>query len=238
MVKQDNPAGRLYHNIVEIRKRAQDKPTRELWAALFDVAPDSTDLLVAMAELNKLYDETIYKIETVEGLTYQLYKPSLEKIRQFINPVLLNHSWQQTRGMIDETSILSLAACSDWLSKHQPDGAIDNAGLDEIYKQLQEFEGLVYASEVNTDLKEWLQEQLLKIRTAVWQYKLKGPKAFLDALESTVGSMVLNREKLKTIKDTDEFKKYERLVGFIHQALSVLVRFKELAEPMIKSLSH
>jgi hypothetical protein len=241
MVKANNPAGRLYDVLSNAKKHppTQSEQSKKVWGSVLGVNPDSTLLIKRLVQLMEELDDTIGRLKKLENFTLALHEPQLRAIWHALSPTLLNAHWEHVVHLLSDSSMISLASAADWLAHHDPDGEINAKELSSLQNEIEELVKEILGSELDATFREFVLEQLEKIRSAILEYRLRGPAALREALESTTGAIFLNRALIKkeAVKEGGTvWKQFERVISTTHTLIVTIAKFHQLAEPLIRLL--
>ena len=241
MVKANNPAGRLYDVLSNAKKHppTQSEPSRKIWSSVLGANPDSTLLIKRLVQLMEELDDTIARLKKQENFTLALHEPQLRAIRHALSPTHLNAHWEHVVQQLSDSSMISLASAADWLAHHDPDGEINANELSALQREIEELVEEILGSELDATFREFVLDQLEKIRSAILEYRLRGPAALREALESTTGAILLNRSLIEKEAAKEEgtiLKRFERVVSTTHALVVTIANFHQLAEPLIRLL--
>jgi hypothetical protein len=242
MIKTNNPAGRLYDVLSEARNHptSQGVPAKKIWSSVFGVDSDSTLLIRRLVQLTEEMDEATERLKQLENFTLALHLPQLQSLRHALSPTHLNSNWEHVARFLSESSMLSLASAADWLAHHDPDGEINKSDLDALQREIEELVRVVLDSKSDIVFRQFVLEQLEKIRSAILEYRIRGPVALREALEYTTGALVLNHTLVKEQadrKDGSILRRFEKVVSTTHTLVTTIAKFHQLAEPLIRLLS-
>src|SRR5205085_7285799 len=104
---------------------------------------------------------------------------------------------------------LSLGA--DELSRRHIELSINEDELKEILREVNELFEEVSSSSLEKELKTYILTQLELIRRGINEYRITGIKRLQEALATTIGSMLINRDLINQASDKQEVGKFVSL---------------------------
>lgn len=237
MVKNDNPAGKLYHILQAARSKHQDTITKIVWAEVFELDINSpTEIFYSLIELITLFKETKEALEEIEGINLELYLEPFPKIQRVITATNLDINWKNYQSFLTDAVMVNLAFCAEELSKKAGEIPIKDEEIKKLSSEVEALIESVLSSSLEQELKTILLDQLTTIRQAILSYRLFGISKLKDALEKNIGSIVINRELFKNSSKSKEISRFTKIVAMLERLVSVATKTKQLAEPVIKGI--
>lgn len=191
MVRNDNPAGRLYKILNEARNTG-DMPTIEMWAKVLDATDGSSpEVFSRIAQLQELVEDVKTKIYNIEGINKDLYLSPFPKVEEIVKNPSLGHSWNTFKPTLTELVMFGLAHCAELLSRYnqQP---IEQSELVALKKDIETLSDKIGMSDINVELKTVILDQLEIIRRAIAEYKIRGAEGIRDGLATCYGKLIQN----------------------------------------------
>ena len=184
MVKNDNPAGRLYSILDELRKYN----STNLWDALYKTLASESELdfYAKLLQLKKLVVEVRNIVENSEEMSnkalYLSYYSQIENIMKIKNlDVPMQH---QIIPQLSDAVLLNLAYISENLPYRFREILLEAEQLNNFIKEIEELIDEIKKSNLIAELRNLILEQLNILLTSINQYKIRGA----DGLRSDVNS--------------------------------------------------
>lgn len=233
MEVKTEPAGRLFDILQEARSKPDQQKVRKVWAEVFGVEESDTGTILRMiADLIQLTYKTKSQIEALDDVDHALYLKPFNKIERIFSSINLEASWQGLKNLIDEPTIYGLQFCSDKLNRNSKITALKNSELDQIKKSLIELSDMISNSSLEPSLQLLLLRNIESLRQALIAYKIKGIDGIETEMELSLGSLVLNREKVKESVAKNNsggvFEKYFKLLDGLNKTVSTAKKVDQL----------
>lgn len=233
MEVKTEPAGRLIDILSEAKKKPANIKVRKVWADVFDIEENDTGTILRMlADLIQLTFKTKSQIKNVDNIDHDLYLKPFIKIEVMLSQINLDAPWQSWQQQIDEPTIYGLQFCSDRLNREANFTSLKSSEIDQIKKTLEELTDRVSNSKLETPLKLLLVRNLESLRQALIAYKIKGIDGIETELELNLGSLILNKDKIKDSADIQEPKsfiqKYFNFLDGINKTVSTAKKVDQL----------
>lgn len=240
MVDELNPAGRLYKIIDSAYKKPDNTKVRDVWSEVLDCdGQPEAEITRKVVAVYNLCEEVQNLLELIPGINHELFLSAFPKVKRSIFPLNMGSNWQSQKRNLDQGVIATLQFCSEELKKHYSEEAISEQDLQDIKSQIEDLFEFINISKIDPVLRLALLEELERIRSAISMFKINGAKGLKQALQSTLGSVLANQEKISELhKDKPTilekiFTLLDKLDTFTSRALKVK---KIIADPIIKLL--
>ncbi|WP_268627145.1 hypothetical protein [Paenibacillus alvei] len=109
--------------------------------------------------------------------------------------------------------------CALTIKHERNESKIDESALKQIYDQVQEIHSFALEVELPKEIKLIVLGNLENFRNALIDLKIHGADCLRKAMESSLGSLILNN---KIIKDSNEGATAKRLFGIISNINQVI----------------
>lgn len=226
MVKNDNPAGRLYSILKQASSKDVNLSIKQVWANVLEVNPQGTTIFKAIISLQELVQETKLLIKSSD-INHDLYLQSYSNVEQLVIHTNLDSSWGNIKDLVTESVLTRLEFCADSLSKTYKEGAIED--LKELEKLINEFFDYVCQSKIDLSLKTIIFESIENIKEAITYYKIQGVKPLRKALEKSIGSIIVNSDEYDKADKSDESfaGKYREFLDKVDNITSLIKRTRK-----------
>lgn len=234
-----NPAGRLFAVLTAAKAKGEDTQTSKVWGEILDAQGDEALILERLAMLRRQYELLRSLIASEDGLNSDFYSGQLAAVPTIIHPVHLQGAWSGVKQRLSEGVLLSLSFCSDWLERGQSEREVDSGEIAEIQKLVEDLVHFVLEAEQDYPFRKTLLAALEKIRASLVEYRFRGAQALEDALQLTVGAVVLRKTELRESdgeRAADEISRLEKIVGRLHVIVGFAKNLGQIAAPVIRAL--
>ena len=246
MAKKDNPVGRLYEILVKAKQFTGTG--YEIWGQVFEiesVTGDSPDVnedaifevLSRIVQLRALVNEAKESLMNLEGVNHELYLtpfPNIIPVVKIDNFPTSNFELYIQKINESDMALLSLGA--DELSRRHIEPSINEDELKEILREVNELFEEVSSSSLEKELKTYILTQLELIRRGINEYRITGIKRLQEALATTIGSMLINRDLINQASDKQEVGKFVSLTMRFANVVTLASKATALIESLSKFL--
>jgi hypothetical protein len=242
MEVQNNPAGRLYDILMEAKRKQGGEQTRKVLGDMFGVqATDTSQILLIWADLITLSSEAKEALNNLENIDHEIYLKPFIKLEKVLSTINLNQKWQTYSAEIDENTMYGLQFCSDTLGRSIGYSSIENKQISELQKEIEELAERIINTELPSELKDLIINNLENLRRALVVYRINGIDGLQREFERTVGSLVLHHSEIKNLEIesagkhpvTDVFELMEK----INKVITFAKTTKEIAAPIFALLT-
>ncbi|AYV67632.1 hypothetical protein C2I06_12560 [Niallia circulans] len=234
-----SPAYMLYEILKEVNQQPLTRQSkyRDTWGSVLDIDKDDTiGLLTSISIIidnlaktkvfmeNNDYDEEDYKF--------------IEKIERALGYVDTDGNMERFVNNIDSETVSVLKYIARDMNKDERFN-YPEANLEEVKSLIIEVDNLmdsIVSSNLPKDIQSLLFRNLTSIREALSSYKVGGIQSIRDALERTLGSLMINHEKISSIANETPMKKTYSLLDKLNAIVSTGVGMKELLAPVMQLL--
>jgi hypothetical protein len=255
MSDTNNPASRLHLQLETIRNKVKTtKPTTtarnsgaeiKLRTVLADVSgnneTETVKLFLFLVDLANLARKSAEAIKTVPNINHKTYIDPLQKIEKGLlstNVDVLAKTF--AKRVLTEIDMLSLRVCADMLSTVYVDTTIPANDITALQKDVESLLADVMKTNLPNDLRDFLIDNLEKMRQALLGYRIRGNQGIREVVESALGASFLRRDELiEQAKDETKRKTLEKFFAVIEKAtkiLSLAEKVKTLAAPAMALL--
>ncbi|OAB31579.1 hypothetical protein PMSD_18485 [Paenibacillus macquariensis subsp. defensor] len=242
-MKAVNSAARLLNIMQEIIEKA--KSSKKFPYALKSCLMEIFQLDNGMeSELHYKVGEIHYLISVVREDVISL---ALDDEEEFLKPVntiakifsKYNIDSDATKLLTNDefnTALIELKFCALAIKNERNESKIDESALDQIYNQVEEIHNFSLGVELPKELKLIIIGNLETIRKAFVDFKIHGIDGLRKAIESSLGSLIINNESIKKSDDGRNIaKKLFGIIANINQVINLGKSGKELLGPIINN---
>ncbi|WP_106475712.1 hypothetical protein [Phytohalomonas tamaricis] len=238
MIDESNPAGRLHKILVSAKRFPDQKKVREVWATVLAVDSDDAIVTKAVVELYSLSHEIQSLIKMNDQLNHELYLASFVGIDKALIPLNLGTNWQVVKVHLTDEALTRLQFCAEELSRFYAEESLSEDELNEVIQKTEALFDAVYSSSLPDSLRLSLLEEVERLRSAITMYRIKGAKGLKEALQGTIGAVVVNQDELKLVsKDNYEvIKRLGELIDKMDAFTARALKIKKLVNQPIRYL--
>lgn len=238
MIDESNPAGRLHKILVKAKKFPDQEKVRSVWAKTLDIEENDIDVTRSVIELYSLSQETQSLIRMNSSLNHDLYLSSFHQIEKAFFPMNLASTWQSPKRQLTDEALTRLQFCAQELSGFYKEETLSKEELADIVAKTDQLFDALYSSNLPDSLRLALLEEIQRIRNAISQYKIRGAKGLMVALQSTIGAVYANQESLNKAKEKndDVIERLGQLIDKIDSFTAKALKINKIIRHPIKFL--
>ena len=207
-------AGRLLNIIEESKKIHATTKCIDAWAKILNTNTNDMPLLFKrLGSVMSLPSQIQKVVLNTEGIRDT--KPYLTWLNPINNAFMhqnLSANWDTFSKHIDGHTINYLAMTTDMLNLQSPEATIKDAELQKLKTDFLDIEKEINALDLDIDLKTFMMKRIKDIINAIDEYKFNGIEPLMDALNITVGQIILNNELAIKSNDNSISKKFWNLI--------------------------
>jgi len=203
VIDESNPAGRLHKIISEAKNNPDNLKVREVWAKVLNLENDDVIITKAVVELYSLSNEVQSLIKMNGQLNHELYLKSFNSINRAFFPLTLHANWNSVKSHLNDEALTRLQFCAELLSTFYAEDTLLEEDLKQIIEKTESLFETVYSSSLPDTLRLSLLEEVERLRSAISMYKIKGAKGLKEAMQATVGAIVVNQDDLKSASESN-----------------------------------
>jgi hypothetical protein len=243
----DNPAGRLHNLLLAAKKKETRDSGYHLWATVFDISqnpqkdlPDEllVEVIYRIIEIRKLVQEAENALRNIPGLNLELYLEPYPRIKDVIRIDKLastNYSTHLVQLTSGDMALLAVGA-EAIAQHHHHEPIIEEIELDTLENEINDLYKEVFKSSINDELKSFILDQLILIRRAIHEYRIRGIARLREGLANILGEILLHSDLLKRHNNDEEFKKFSSLINHLISVVSFTADATQVLEGASKYL--
>jgi hypothetical protein len=222
MIGVNNPAGRLYLLLADIRSQPNDTTLQRAWAHALNIDEyDVSNLIVLIAEVVRLVEEVKGRIGN-QNVDQSLYLKPFVKIQRVFT-LSFGHQMTNAKEFLDDATMTGLEYCSELLARTTVEEAINADVLTELQADVDILIEKMLVANLPEDLKLLLLDCLQQIRQAILSYRIHGAKGIEAAIKTTIGSVhyyTMHAQEQPTENyDKETFREF---ISFLEKVLSIV----------------
>jgi hypothetical protein len=219
-MKRTNPAGRLYDILDRAKKSGQSTPAIDIWQEVLELKnlPQS-EVFRYIGAIRELVDEVKYLIGSSAKINKALFLSRYDRIEAATNMVNLGVSWGNSRGFLDDATMLSLAHISEELSKFHEEKEIGSDLLRHLEEENLEIIRSIYISDMDEKLRILLLDELPAILRSLQEYRISGVKGMRKAVEQIYGALIIHHGLIYKENENEDLKKTLKFIGEVSDAV-------------------
>jgi len=160
----------------------------------------------------------------------RFYLETLPDVANSISPMRLNEPWNEGKKLISDVVLRDLSHIDRILQREIGEKQIPKSNLTELWDEVQEAANALNSAELDEDLKDFIAQQLLRIKDAIDHYRFRGRRGLAEALAAYGGGLAMVSASAVPPK-TEEGKPWiERLLRVWKRGLTVLDMAKKTHE--------
>ena len=224
----NNPAGRLLFLLEEGRQNLKGS-VKEVLASLLHVSDKSeSEKFSRISYLLILPFQIREYVEKIDVLDPELILPSVQRIETFFGNLNLQQNWSGFRAQFNAIIMKDLATTDSILSKILSEPKFNDSKKQYFLKKLDELYQEVENADYNDEVKEFLLVQIEQLIIAIESYSITGEKPILDNINRTIGSIVINPNKVSSIDKESSF--WKKFVGTFFALLTLVGGANDIKE--------
>jgi hypothetical protein len=239
MVKEDNPAGRLYKILLDLKSKQPPLSMRVVWADVFGIEPGNIiNIYSHLIRLQELVNEVDKSIR-LQDVDHEIFLQHLPKVRAILTLTNLDTPLSNVSTNLSESVLLALQFCSDKLSKACPERTPSEKEIKELLVEISQLAEHILNSHINKNLKEILSELVESMRQAVAEYRIRGGVGLrqelfyiLERLQRTIPLLEKDKDNLLVKKFWEVLSRYDAFTSILVNAPVMLQQFQQVMHLM------
>lgn len=215
------------------------------WMNIFEITTDDENktnakiaLMESISSMLQLFVETKNLVEQNSKLNNEKNQKHLSTIGNAIYNINLQGSMAHFHETINEESLTALSYIADSIGfiYDLNEATIDSEGADTLIAEVDDLITSISESNLPKEAKFILIKNLNNILEALYKYKFLGADALKDALEQSLGSLILNKQTLSEVSNESSFSRFFNVLEHLNTLVSVGTSVKEIALPFLTNL--
>lgn len=205
MVPLNNPAGRLHRILAQAQENLKGRAhVSDVWHSVLGLS-DELDLTQQMAGLLAVLDEVIELLRS-SRVSPTHFSAQLYRVAQALSPILFGRSASELGNHLDDSSLGALGLCASVLDGRSEESLIDADDLSGLKSDVDELLQKLVDTDIDQTLTEVIIVFLHRILRAISDYHIYGSAGLRRALETAVGTMVMQEDLFQPLKESSIFK--------------------------------
>lgn len=224
----DNPAARLLALLQAGRLKPKNAQCCGVWEEILE-AEGNPPLL--MARLGKVMELPLLIIESIQqafpnqGNTWSHWESRVNAGFMVQN---LHAAWETFINNIDDHTITYLQITSDMLASKSTTKLIPSESLQPIRSELQAILDDLINSDQPDEIKKYLARNIRRMITSIDEYRLTGALPLLDAIDTTIGSVLREKGSNSFLTDIELGKRLLDTLSCMANVVTVAVGVPQL----------
>lgn len=230
---KDNPASRLLALIAAARELPPNIQIVNAWRQLLGISDASLcDLLVRLGPIFALPGEVRVALEAVvEAEDAPQYLAWLSPVEGAFSILRFDANWGEVQGPLQDARVMSLKFCEIELKRHSLRPGLRDASLADLSERINQLEeALAEATDLPTDLRDFIEKRLWEIRRAVHEARFRGPAGLEAAVSTAVGGIGLRPRFLARLRANKAGTKFVDLLRIVATLVNITHDTLEIAD--------
>ncbi|WP_273836279.1 hypothetical protein [Guptibacillus sedimenti] len=236
----ENPFVRLHSILSKSSTKVHpNKSLRNLWADTFDVNSDDINLiLIKHVELFRLYDEAKDILDSHEKLDTERNQNYLRKVLTLLKVANFEAKSELFQRHITQDTLTALYYLAENVSfiYSVENRAINVENIQDLLSDINTLQDNLMNSSLPEDITKIIYRNLSTIKYSLDEYELTGFRGVREALERSIGSIVINKDSLLEVKDSEEFTDFFKIITRLNTLYTGVDNVKKLGSPLLKLL--
>ena len=214
------------HRLYEILRRIKEYEGTNAYSILgeiFDIEEEErAEIILAYGGIFSLIEETKENLNNIKGIQKKKYLLALSEVTEALTRISFEvegHIGDYKRN-ISIIALERIDACGDLLNQGMEEFKVSKEVLEEFLRDIDCLISRVHESIMSDTLKVVLLDNLHKIKDSILNYQLRGSRGIKNALDSSIGAMMLSTEGPKTEEEKNIFKSIFELIGHFNEMVT------------------
>jgi hypothetical protein len=204
----------------EIGERSPTAQSQQIWSEVLGPQQDTAAFLQAIAEADKVIDETLLQVSFVDSQLIDSIGPPLIALHDLFTLESLVKPWRSASRRLGEESDLALRVCRNTLSGRIGERQLTKEQIAFIRSKLEELR-VECTTDLPPALLSYLVQSIDEIELALDRYWLLGPQYLSRVTDGVVGTVA--REFARRPDAPKEQVRLTKRLGAIAGALATAV---------------
>lgn len=207
-------AGRLLNIIQEGKRIQQNTKCIDAWAKILNTSPNDQPLLFKrLGSVMALPSQVKEVVLNTKGISdTEPYLNWLSPINNAFTQQNLSMGWDTFINYIDQHTINYLSMTTDMLNLQKPEPTLKDDQLTSLKTNFIDIKKEINDSDLDIDLKKFMLTRIKDILNALDEYKFNGIEPISDAINITIGQIVINNDIASKSKENSVAKKFWNLI--------------------------
>lgn len=240
MVQVNNPAGRLYQILNDIRSRfSGDVRMNEVWRVVLEIHPNAglAKVVLRVSQVMQLVEDSKRLIRQLPQLDQALYLEPFEAVDQAMSNFNLDETWERFHNRISDETLKSIRFCSDVFSREDADEVIEPSTLVGLQNEVNSLLQKILVVDLPDELRAIIVDSLEEIRQAILGFRVNGVMGLKIALDMSLGAAIRFRDEFGETVDEDTTRAevvegFRGILGKLDSLVSYGLKIKQLVAPI------
>ncbi|WP_026478223.1 hypothetical protein [Alkaliphilus transvaalensis] len=228
LVSTDNVVGRLYNIIEKIRLNNHGNAETALSQVFSIEENDRASIFCNYAELYRMALEGKKQIEKHSPKNIDKYLNTIDSVIDGLSKIYFNASKHVLSNGLEKFDshfsvklMTSLEFCAEYLSNMSDEAILEDEKVKELIVDIDEIIHDILECNIDKELQQMLIFQLNNVRESLLKYELFGTEGIRNGISTTLGSLILNREKIHSDNDKKIVEKVFEIISKINTIVSL-----------------
>lgn len=194
MNNSTNSCKHLYSILKAAYDEDREQHATSVWAKVLGAdASSKADICVKLIDLMDMIQSARDYIKSVETFNSDRYLNALNRIQlALMDGQLINTSWGNIKARLSEDTIDLVDACGDLLiAQGKGFREISPTELKELQQQIRDLQDEIINSDIDSETKQFLINELRKIEDAILNYRVRGASGIVQVSEEVTGKTLI-----------------------------------------------
>ena len=235
-----NPAARLLEILTQAKRdfsgNRNTTALKDVWAKVFSVSPpDPAEILQPNVALINLARSGAAAVERLHSLDRKIYLAPFRQVEMAFVQTTLKSRWADSDAHVPDTVIVGLTFVADRLATEP--GVLENVlsqeTLQHIHEQAQALLEEIVESDLPTELKGALADQLDQLIRLIRHYRIYGAQALKEFVDRAVGTVIRHHGE---VQQSQTGRKFVEIVRTVDTVVASALHLHQLAGPILQAL--
>jgi hypothetical protein len=207
-------ASRLLNILKQAKSISHTTQSKSAWNQILKIQNNDSLLFKKLGHIMMLPEQIKDDINSIEDIKNKSLYLNWKKS---VNTAFLNQNlsgqWSSFVQHIDAHTLDYLELTANTLNDKKPEAELSTEELDKIKKDFLEIEDEIKKSSMESKLKKFILKKILDIILAIDDYSIQGISPLEDAINSTIGQIIINDNLKKESKEDSIAEKFWQCLG-------------------------